>query len=167
MSEVSFSEPEQILSSGTEPELEPPAVHPAPPGADWVSSSSSEDDEAKYIRLLETVSHPAELEPRALAALQALALIIEEEDRAREEAAGPVVRDNIPDLERPVFVRASNTDPKIMTPTSMLKATATNLTPPKLPRPLSQPLGEPEPHQQLENILPDLGQVIEGNTLYK
>ena len=30
MSEVSFSEPEQILSSGTEPELEPLAPHPAP-----------------------------------------------------------------------------------------------------------------------------------------
>ena len=133
MSEVSFSEPEQILSSGTEPELEPPAVHPAPPGADWVSSSSSEDVEARHIRLLETVSHPSELPHHAREALQALALIMEEEDQAREEAAGPVVRHNIPNLERPVFVRASNTDPKIMTPAAMLKATATNLTPPKLP----------------------------------
>ena len=79
MSEVSFSEPEQILPSGTEPELEPPAVHPAPPGADWVSSSSSEDVEARHIRLLETVSHPSELPHHAREALQALALIMEEE----------------------------------------------------------------------------------------
>ena len=143
MSEVSFSEPEQISSSGTEPELEPPAPHAAPSGADWVSSSSSEDDEAKHIRLLETVSHPAELEPHALAALQALSLIIEGEDQAREETAGPVVRDNIPNLEQPVFVRASDTDPKIMTPTAMLKATATDRNPPKLPRPLPQPLDTP------------------------
>ena len=83
-----------------------------------------------------------------------------------------MVRDNIPNLERPVFVRASDTDPKIMTPTAMLKATATNRNPPKLPRPLSQPLDEPEPQQELENIIPaglqdDLEQLIEDNTPYK
>ena len=83
MSEVSFSEPEQVLSSGTEPELEPPAVYKAPAAAAWVSSSSSEDDEARHIRMLETVTHPAELPPYAREALQALALLMEEEDLAR------------------------------------------------------------------------------------
>ena len=143
-------------------------------------------------RLLEIVQNPADIEPHDCSALQALVLIIEEEDQAREEAAGPVVRDNIPNLERPVFVRASDTDPKIMTPTAMLKATATNRTPPKLPRPSPQPLGTPEFQQEFENIIEaslqpyteppapstpkvelpaglqdDLEQIIEDNTPYK
>ena len=192
MSEVSFPEPEQILPSGTEPELEPPAVHPAPPGADWVSSSSSEDDETKYIRLLETVSHPSELSHHAREALQALAQLMEEEDLAREITAGPVVRDNIPNLDQPIFVHAYKTDPKIMTPTAMLKATAANPTPPNIPRPLPQPLDTPELQHEFETIIEtslqpeneppppstprvelpeglqdDLEQIMEENTLYK
>ena len=142
--------------------------------------------------MLETVSHPAELPSYAREALQALAQLMEEEDLAREITAGPVVRDNIPNLDQPIFVRASNTDPKIMTPTAMLKATANIPTPPKLPRPLPQPLDTPELQHEFETIIEtslqpdneppppttprvelpeglqdDLEQIIEENTLYK
>ena len=104
----------------TEPELEPPA---AP--CDYVSSSEdSAEVEARYHRLMERVQDTENLEPHVIEALQALAMTIEEEEQDGEERIGPVVRDNIPNLDRPIFVRASDTLPEIMTPTAMLKATA-------------------------------------------
>ena len=142
MSDDSYSESEQILSSGPEPELEPLAIWKAPAAAHWISSSSSEDETERHIRLLERVSNPAELTSFAREALQEAAQRMEEQDLAYELTHQPEVRD-IPDLDQPIYVRASNTDPKIMTPTAMLKATPNNPRPPNIPNTPQQPETKP------------------------
>ena len=99
-----YDNPRQL----TDAELEPPA---AP--WDYVSSSEgSAEVEAHYHRLLEHVQDTETLEPHVTEALQALAMTIEEEEQDEEERIGPLVRDNIPNLDRPIFVRASDTLPE-------------------------------------------------------
>ena len=176
----------------TEPDFEPPVVP-----YDYLSSSEdSAEQEARHHRLLEIAQDTENLEPHVIEALQALAMTIEEEEQDEEERIGPVVRDNIPNLDQPIFVRASDTLPEIMTPTAMLKATASEPQPPKLPRPRPPqpgPLDTPAFQQEFERIveeslqpetepppptdipktsLPpglqeDLERIIEDNTEYK
>ena len=57
------------------------------------------------------VPNPENLEPHAHEALMALALQMEEEAQLEEERTGPVVRDNIPDLDKP-FLSVPKTRPQ-------------------------------------------------------
>ena len=73
------------------------------------SSEDSAEADARFERLMNQTQNP---DPDFAQALLALALQQEEEDQFEDERTGPNVRDYIPDLDRPIVVRANRHAPR-------------------------------------------------------